>query len=245
MKKVRYIHKTDVHNLDSPKLIVPELIKLFKPKSVVDFGCGLGTFLYCFKEEGVNDVLGLDGAWANKDLLYKYLDPSEFKECNLENKITLDRKFDLAISLEVAEHLSEKSADTFVQNLISAGKTIVFGASIPFQEGQNHINEQWLDYWEQKFMDNGYKMVDILRPIFWENPNIFWWYKQNMVVFIPKDSNFEHEYSNNALKKLVHYEWYLDKSKRFESFISGNAGTKLYFKYFVKSIINKIKGKSE
>lgn len=240
MKKVKYIHKTDVHNLDSPKEIVPELFKLLNPKSVVDFGCGLGTFLYCFKEEGVKEVLGLDGPWANKDLLYNYLEPNKFKECNLEDKIKLEKKFDLVISLEVAEHCSEKSADIFVQNLIAAGNLIVFGASIPYQEGQNHINEQWLDYWEQKFLDQGYKMHDVLRPIFWNSPNIFWWYKQNMVLFTPKDYDIKSKYSNNVLKKLVHYEWYLDKSMRLDVLINGNAEPKVYFKYLIKSIVKKI-----
>lgn len=241
MKKSKYIHKTNVHNLDSPKEIVPELIKLLNPKSVVDFGCGLGTFLYCFKQEGVKDVLGLDGLWANKDMLFKYLSPNEFKECNLEDSIKLEKKFDLVISLEVAEHLSEKSADTFVQNLIGAGDLIVFGASIPYQEGQNHINEQWLDYWEQKFLDQGYKMIDVLRPIFWDNPNVFWWYKQNMVLFIPKENDFKSNYIiNNVLKKLVHYEWYLDKSERLDLLTNSNAETKLYFKYLIKSILKKI-----
>ncbi|WP_447951996.1 class I SAM-dependent methyltransferase [Chryseobacterium koreense] len=232
----KYIHKTDVHNLDSPKEIVPELIKIFKPKSVADFGCGLGTFLYCFKEAGVNDILGLDGNWVNRDLLSTYLAPNEFRASNLEEKITLQKKYDLVISLEVAEHISEKSADTFVENLVNAGDLVVFGASIPFQEGQNHLNEQWVDYWEMKFNEKGYKMLDILRPVFWDNPNIFWWYRQNMVLFVPKDFAFDTDLPQNVLKKIVHPDWYLDKSKRLEVLMNGDAETKLYLKLLMKSI---------
>ena len=241
MENIKYVHKTDVHNLNSPKEIVPELVKLFNPKSVVDFGCGLGTFLYCFKDAGVHDVLGLDGKWVNKELLSKYLDDTEFKECNLEENIILDKKFDLVISVEVAEHLSEKSADLFVENLVNAGNIIVFGASIPFQEGQNHVNEQWSDYWEQKFNKHGYRMLDILKPLFWDNPNIFWWYKQNMVVFVSENSNFDTSLSKNTLKKIVHYEWYLDKAKRLDLIMTGNADTKFYFKNFIKSFFKKNK----
>lgn len=161
MKNSRYIHDEHVHNIDAPMEIVPELVSILNPKSVVDFGCGLGTFLYCFKKEGVKEVLGIDGPWVNKELLFKYLTPNEFKEYNLEEKIILGKKFDLVISLEVAEHLSENSADIFVSNLIDAGEMIVFSASIQYQEGQNHINEHWPDYWEQKFLNHGYEMHDI------------------------------------------------------------------------------------
>lgn len=240
MEKSRYIHEENVHNLDAAKEIVPELVKLLKPNSVVDFGCGLGTFLYCFKKEGLKQVLGLGGPWVNKELLYKYITPVEFKECNLEEEINLENKFDLVISLEVAEHLSRKYADIFIKNLIAAGEMIVFSASIPYQEGQNHINEQWLDYWEQKFLDHAYEMHDILRPIFWDNRNIFWWYKQNMVLFTPKESNFKSKQTYNVLKNVVHPEFFMHKAKRLEAIENGDAGIRTSLKYFVKSIKNKI-----
>lgn len=239
MNKSRYLHEENVHNLDAPKEIVPELVKLLKPKNVVDFGCGIGTFLYCFKQAGIKEVLGLDGSWVNKELLYKYLTPQEFKECNLEEKIKLRKKFDLVISLEVAEHLSEKSADIFIQNLIAAGEMIVFAAAIPYQEGQNHINEQWLDYWEEKFLEYNYEMHDILRPIFWDNSKIFWWYKQNMVLFTPKVYNFKSKYAYNVLKNVVHYELFMHRAKLLNEITNGDAGIKTYLKYLLKSIIKK------
>ncbi len=146
---IRYKHEKKNHNLKNPRIIVPEIIKLLDPKSVVDIGCGLGTFLNVFKQFGVNDVLGIDGAWVNKDLLFEYINPEEFLEYNLEEEIRLDRKYDLVVSLEVAEHLKKDSADIFVQNLVNSGNLILFSAAIPNQGGQNHLNEQWLTYWEK------------------------------------------------------------------------------------------------
>ncbi len=234
MKK-RYIHQESVHNLDSAEQIVPLLIKLFAPKSVVDFGCGLGTFLNCFKSAGVNTVLGIDGPWVNKNLLYKFLKPDEFKEWDLENKVELNQNFDLVISLEVAEHLSEDSADTFIETLIDAGTLIVFGAAIPFQEGQNHLNEQWIDYWEKKFNKHNYVMHDILRPIFWDNKKIFWWYKQNMALFSHKDFKLTDQ-QNNLIKNIVHPECYINKCLTLEAIKNGEAGIKTTFIYFFRSI---------
>ena len=70
----KYKHEEEIHNLKDPNIIVPEIIELLNPKSVVDIGCGLGTFLNVFKRLGVNDILGIDGPWINKDLLGKYID---------------------------------------------------------------------------------------------------------------------------------------------------------------------------
>jgi 2-polyprenyl-3-methyl-5-hydroxy-6-metoxy-1,4-benzoquinol methylase len=81
-----YVHTRNAHNLTAPREIVPVIMKLLNPTSVADIGCGIGTFLYCFKESGVKQVLGIDGKWVNKDLLSEYLLPEEFNEFDLEKK---------------------------------------------------------------------------------------------------------------------------------------------------------------
>ena len=58
---------------------------------------------------------------------------------------------------------------------IKAGNVILFSAAIPNQGGQNHINEQWLTYWEEKFSKYNYIIHDIIRPLFWDDPELFWW----------------------------------------------------------------------
>jgi SAM-dependent methyltransferase len=254
-----YKHSEHLHNLISPREIVPEIIKLLNPKSVIDIGCGIGTFIYCFKEQGISDVLGIDGPWCNKELINKFLTEDEFLETNLENKLVLDKKFDLVISLEVAEHLSENSADIFVENLISSGNVILFSAAIPMQGGQNHINEQWLDYWEIKFLKHGYYLRDVIRPIFWDNPKVFWWYKQNMVLFTPKDYVVTFDKNTNILKNVIHPDLYKERISYLNNVINrkqqelkvikhGEFGFLFGLKLFIKSIIginnfNKIKSK--
>lgn len=185
-----YIHREDKHNLHDPNIIVPEIIRLLRPASVVDFGCGIGTFLHAFKQHGIQTVLGIDGEWTNADLVAKYLEETEFIHFDLNKHINLSSKFDLAISLEVAEHLPESAADTFVANLVGAANVVLFSAAIPKQGGQLHINEQWLTYWEEKFRNHGFMLYDVIRPIFWDNDHLFWWYRQNMVVFAPPGLRF-------------------------------------------------------
>jgi 2-polyprenyl-3-methyl-5-hydroxy-6-metoxy-1,4-benzoquinol methylase len=91
---VRYIHEEVVHNLDDPNIIVPVLLDVLKPKSVVDVCCGIGTFLHVFKELGLTDILGLDGKWVDKDKLSKNIDIEAFKEIDIEKGITINKKFD-------------------------------------------------------------------------------------------------------------------------------------------------------
>ncbi|MCK9424090.1 MAG: class I SAM-dependent methyltransferase [Bacteroidales bacterium] len=208
MDKPKYIHDPQIHNTSAAQEIVPQLIKWFNPKSVIDVGCGLGTWLAIFKQHGVGTVFGIEGNHINKDLLI--IDESELFIADLENGFEVNRKFDLAISLEVAEHLSPEAADSFVNALTRLSDYIVFSAAIPGQGGQNHINEQWLDYWQSKFNDKGFLGFDEIRPIFWNNPKVEWWYKQNMVIFIKQDKHSPFIHDKNLLN-LVHPEMFSEK----------------------------------
>lgn len=178
-----YIHEPEVHNLKSPDIVVPLLIKNFKPRSVLDIGCGIGTWLHTFKNLGVHNVLGIDGDFVDRTLLKSFISTDEFTPTDLTYPFDLKRKFDLAICLEVAEHLPEASATEFIHSICLHSDTIIFSAAIPGQGGQNHLNEQWIPYWQHKFESEGFHFYDNLRISLWNEPEVDWWYKQNMVVF--------------------------------------------------------------
>lgn len=204
MKK-KYKHTTEQHTMDAPREIVPVIMDLIKPKSVVDVGCGIGTYTRVFKEKGAN-VLAIDGAWCDKKLLFENIEKDEFIERELEETIELERKFDLVFSLEVAEHLSPERGEGFVRDLANLGDVIIFSAAIPKQGGQNHLNEQWPTYWEEKFNKIGYQMHDVLRPIFWDNDNIFWWYRQNIFLVTKENAElpFLKDLERNSIRNIIH-----------------------------------------
>ena len=134
---------------------------------------------------------------------------------NLTATFDLNKKFDLLISLEVAEHLPKESADIFVKSLTTHSDFILFSAAIPGQGGQYHVNEQWPNYWNEKFVDNGYEAFDILRSHFWNNENVFWWYKQNMVIYAKKGSLVCNEFEiEKHVKSLVHPDLYSKKTTK-------------------------------
>lgn len=218
----KYIHDEQTHNMNDAREIVPHVVKLINPKSVVDIGCGIGTFLRSFKEAGVEKILGIDGTWVDKNILHKYINHNEFIELDLEKPIKLNQTFNLVVCLEVVEHLSPHAADIIIQSLVSAGKIILFSAAIPNQGGQNHINEQWLTYWEEKFNAHNYILHDVLRPIFWNNPNIVTWYKQNIVLIAHKDMELNLQLPYNPIRNIIHplyFQEALDRNRKWDNFI--------------------------
>jgi|ERR1035437_2358486 2-polyprenyl-3-methyl-5-hydroxy-6-metoxy-1,4-benzoquinol methylase len=240
--KQPYSHFENIHNTDAPRQIVPVVIDLINPKSVIDVGCGLGTFIKVFKESGINEIVGIDGSWCNKDLLFKNIKPSEFIEKDLLQPINLDKYFDLVVCLEVAEHLPPERADSFVADLVSLGDVILFSAAIPNQLGINHLNEQWISYWEEKFKSHNYVVHDILKSFFWDEESIFWWYKQNMVIITKSGYKFKTvlPIRYNFLNQVVHPELFRSRNEYFNDIIEGKSSLLFYIKLFIKAILYKL-----
>ena len=205
----------------SAEKILSVLLKnLPKIESGVDFGCGVGTWLSVLKNKGAMDVLGLDGMWVNRDLLE--ISKNEFKQVDFEAPITLTKKYDLAISLEVAEHISQNNAEQFVNSLAMASDFILFSAAILLQGGTNHINEQWQSYWCELFSKKGYKCFDFIRNEIWHEKKIPVSYRQNVLFYakeslIDKLELFEKITKDMVSLNVVHPESYLAKTDQMYS----------------------------
>lgn len=161
--------------------IVPLVMERVEPRSVVDLGCALGVWLAEFARNGVADYLGVDGEWVDTRLLEIPVD--RFEAARLDRPFRLDRRFDLAVSIEVAEHLPEHAAKSFVESLVRLAPCVLFAAAIPHQGGTQHVNEQWPDYWAALFARHGYEVVDAIRPLIWSNPNVALFHAQNLLIF--------------------------------------------------------------
>lgn len=206
-------------SLPSAQKIVPFLLELWPAASVIDIGCGNGSWLSTFKACGVERIQGVDGPWINSEQL---LIPSDcFAVRELDKAINMDGQFDISMSLEVAEHLPAERADGFVSDLCNAAPVVFFSAAIPGQGGVNHINEQWPEYWAEKFAQHGYSTLDIIRPTFWNDKDVTWWYKQNCLLLVKEDVLASEKGSklrelagqNEKPKAMVHPELYNLKNK--------------------------------
>jgi hypothetical protein len=156
-------------------------MSVFPVNSVVDVGCGVGAWLRAFSRNGVRDYLGIDGDHVPLGLLS--IPADRFRTADLRNLSTIGRRFDLACSLEVAEHLPADCARKFVELLTTAAPVVLFSAAIPYQGGTEHINEQWQIYWHALFAKRGYVAVDFIRPLIYANADVDWWYRQNILVY--------------------------------------------------------------
>jgi hypothetical protein len=155
-------------------VLLREVAAVHAFESMVDFGCGSGTWLRAadeiVRERGAQPcLLGVDGehvrALADRSF------PVEYHHANLESRVELGERFGLAISLEVAEHLSPERGPSFVEDVCRAADVVLFGASIPGQGGLeggvHHVNERWQEYWAERFREQGYVCIDLFREKYW------------------------------------------------------------------------------
>jgi SAM-dependent methyltransferase len=172
-------------SLKSAELMLAALFQSYEPSSVADFGCGRGAWLSAAKTLGATELIGFDGPWVSVGMM---IDKSiAFTPIDFSEDLKLDRRVDLAISVEVAEHLPESRASWFVETICEMSDVVVFGAAIPGQGGADHVNEQWPSYWGGKFEESGYVMFDFFRPKLWAEDRCEWWYRQNTFLYVKQE----------------------------------------------------------
>ena len=182
-ESTQYRHFNEVDGaLRAAEQIVPVILDLVGPvQSVVDLGGGTGAWLQAFQQAGVAKVELLDSPTVAPHLLI----PRDcFRPVDLERELPPPGRFDLAVSVECAEHLSERRAEPLVRWLTSAADVVVFSAAIPGQDGKHHVNEQAPNYWQALFRRQGFLRRDVIRPRILRNATIPWWYRQNVFLFV-------------------------------------------------------------
>jgi hypothetical protein len=184
--KDKFYGNRDAQTVHAARTILGLTLELLPPvQSAVDVGCGVGTWLSVLRERGVATIRGFDGAWVRGDLLT--IPPECFVAVDLTKRIPGSDRFDLAISVEVAEHLPPACAETFVDSLADLSDFVLFSAAIPHQGGKHHLNERWQDYWAGLFAARGYTVLDPIRPKIWEDDRISFWYRQNVLLYVKKE----------------------------------------------------------
>ena len=93
------------------------------------------------------------------------------------------RRFDLAISLEVAQLLPSERADAFIDDLTRLSNMVLFSAAIPGQNEKLHSNERWQDEWAASFQARGYYAIDAVRPRIWHRDDVDAAVRQNTILY--------------------------------------------------------------
>lgn len=158
--------------MSSISVVVPAILGLLEPKSVLDLGCGQGEWMQAFRKHGVFSV-GVDISAPEGE---------GFRRHDLTEPLDLGWDYDMVLCLETGEHLPESAADTLVDSCVSHSDTIVFSAAVVGQEGIGHINCQPHEYWHEKFNALGYHDFDEIRPLI-QHPAVSPWYRDNIFVY--------------------------------------------------------------
>lgn len=178
----KFFQYTNQISARSADVIVPLLYRALEPQSVLDLGCGCGVWLARWSQSGVEEIVGIDGDYVRREDLA--ISPASFLSRDLAEPVDLGRRFDLAQSLEVAEHLPESRARSFVSDLCRHSDVVFFGAAPPGQGGENHINEQPYEYWQRLFEEQGYEAYDFVRPRVLHRHEVTPWHRYNPVLYV-------------------------------------------------------------
>lgn len=172
--------------------IVYQIPEIYTPgQSIIDIGAGLG-----FWGMGISNYFAVD-----------YKIPEKLLKIPVENyrewDITSDKpfpfpgKYDLALCMEVMEHVPEEHAERVIKLLTSLSDKILFSAAIPGQGGVGHVNEKFQTYWEALFRKfNYYPLLQL--P---DHQDIEIWYRNNACLYVNYPTSLK-------LQDYIHPELY-------------------------------------
>jgi SAM-dependent methyltransferase len=166
--------------------MVPIVAGRLQPRSVLDVGCGRGIWIDAWTRAGIEDCLGVDGDYIDRRRLA--IPRERFVARDLSRSFDLGREFDLVQSLETAEHIDERFADAFIDNLCRHGRLVMFSAAVPGQGGEAHANEQHPEYWRRRFLTRGLAAYDWPRGAIRGLSEIEPWYRYNVLLFATGDA---------------------------------------------------------
>jgi SAM-dependent methyltransferase len=197
--------------LASQATILGFLAGIHRYRSVVDFGCGTASWLHAARQLGANEIRGYDG--IDMPIEARGLKVGEFIAADLNRFVELEKTFDLAICLEGTHQVDGNSAENLVRTLCAASPWVLFGASVPYQNGERQPAERWMESWAKLFLDNGYVCYDILRKAFWHDTRVAFYYRQSACLYVRPGAHYALKarayYPTRCPPSLIHPELFL------------------------------------
>jgi SAM-dependent methyltransferase len=140
------------------------ILHYYPARSIVDVGCGQGLALHGLaRVDPTLQLRGFDSSRAaleraqSRGLTVQPLDLVALTKRDAETRARDMRSFDLALCLEVAEHLPAWHSGKLL-TLLTGTRQIVFSAAHPNQGGRLHVNERPASYWIERFGRRGFHL---------------------------------------------------------------------------------------
>ena len=137
----------DEHNFEkytnywAKSRLVAKVCAYFKPKSVLDVGCGEGKTVKLLRDMGI-DAYGIDtgemGKYDKEHCIYGDARYIPFK----------DKRFDIVVSNDFFEHIVEEEIDQVYNEMKRVGKKVI--ARISLKEKDNHFTVKPISWWKEK-----------------------------------------------------------------------------------------------
>ena len=170
-------------------VIAGSILRDFAPKSILDVGCGSGAMLSVFC---ASSLAAKGFEFADPALALCEERQLDVIKVDLRSPDTghLPKGFDVALSMEVAEHLPRRSAAGYVELLCASAPVVVFTAAPPGQGGTDHLNEQPMAYWTKLFKQHSFypaaELADLWRHEWADSGKVAEWYTNNLMIFRSK-----------------------------------------------------------
>lgn len=181
---VDYYEAINREETNQAKVLGEGIKNLYNPKSIIDLGCGTGLYLYSFLDI---DHLGVDISWEGREDRVRVISKENFRIGDITRiDFLLPKKYDVALCLEVLEHIGMEHMEQTIKNITASSDIIITSMAQVGQAGLNHITLQPYSYWEDLFKRNGFERAyhdeyPLLIPISKVSHTI--WIIRNLMVF--------------------------------------------------------------
>ena len=169
--------------VETARVITEVLYREFQPRKLADIGSGCGVYSRFFRDHGA-EVVSIDA--VKPPVEYSFPGLVEIRDLRTPFANVWD-PFDMALCLEVAEHIPEESADVFLGNIAALSDLQVFSHAPPRQGGTGHVNEQPKRYWIAKMAAHGFAYdrprTGVLMETFKREKPPFMWMTEHICVF--------------------------------------------------------------
>jgi SAM-dependent methyltransferase len=167
--------------------VAEAILNQYNPKSVIEFGCGNGELSKILAKTGI-EVIAIDG-YSNPD--FEGYDNITFLKIDLNDPASVEKyltpinkKYDVAICLEVAEHLHPSVSEPLICLLTRVSDVVIFSAAVPEQDGEGHINSRNRTFWHEQFEKYNFFLRDSIRSQIRDHANVGKWYALNTVDYV-------------------------------------------------------------